>query len=78
VSRVVILAGLASSSALVAAAAAVAAVRATGTIDEVVVERFSEVRNVRPNVVMPAYATNDASVPAYLRLPRHRKKRRRG
>jgi hypothetical protein len=76
VSRVVILAGLASRSALVAAA--VAAVRATGTVDEVLVERVSEVRNVGPNVVMPAYATNDASVPAYLRLPRHRKKRRRG
>lgn len=74
-SRVVILAGLASSSALVAAA--VAAVRATDTVDEVLVERFSGVRNAGPNVFMPAYPTNDASVPAYLRLPRHRKKRRR-
>jgi hypothetical protein len=76
VSRVVILTGLASSSVLVAAA--VAAVRATGTVDEVLVEHFSEVRNVGPNIVISAYAANDASVPAYLRLPRHRKKRRRG
>jgi hypothetical protein len=76
VSRVVILTGLASSSVLVAAA--VADVRASGTVDEVLVERFSEVRNVGPSVVMPAHPANDGSVPAYLRLPRHRKKRRRG
>lgn len=73
-SRTVLLAGFATSS--VTIAAAVASIRAAGIVDEVVVERFAEVRTEAPSIVVPSFQS-EVTEPAYLRLPRHRKKRRR-
>ena len=74
-SRVLMLAGLGSRGAHIAAA--ITAARASGLLSDVVVEYASTaaVAPTVPRLEMPCAKVDNT--PAYLRLPRHRKKRRR-